>query len=404
MNRLFLLFVGCFLLVGCSVNFTEPPGRRCDDSHACPPEQVCIELRCQSAEELPPDGGSPADGGFDGGADGGMDGGTDGGTDGGMDGGTDAGISVSVNPTSVSIAPNTTYAFTATVSNASNPAVTWSVSEGAAGGSIEASGLYTAPATTGTYHVVATSVADPSRSATATVYVAILPPNIALHLSADRLLGEGVALPADGAPVSSWVDLSGNGRDVGQSEATRQPVFKLSGLNGLPTVAFDGNTSGEGDYLLSAAFASPLPQPLTVFLVYKSPQVDANKTLMDAPSAAGTNRIRLQATTVPLGALQLYATKFTSPGTQKMAGAFYQATAVYDGVNSRLRVNMIEEALNNRDTGPVGMGGLLLGGRQDRLDTSFAQTEIAELLVFARLLTDSERDLVELYLRDRYFP
>src|SRR5262249_60059290 len=48
--------------------------------------------------------------------------------------------------------------------------VFWSVSE-ADGGTVDSSGNYTAPATEGTYHVVAVSVADTSQSATATVTV-----------------------------------------------------------------------------------------------------------------------------------------------------------------------------------------------------------------------------------------
>ena len=50
--------------------------------------------------------------------------------------------------------------FTATVTGALDTVVTWSVKEGATGGSITTAGLYTAPAKAGTYHVVATSKAD----------------------------------------------------------------------------------------------------------------------------------------------------------------------------------------------------------------------------------------------------
>jgi hypothetical protein len=45
------------------------------------------------------------------------------------------------------------------------------VQEGAAGGAITSAGVYTAPATAGNYHVVATSQADSTKSATATVTV-----------------------------------------------------------------------------------------------------------------------------------------------------------------------------------------------------------------------------------------
>jgi hypothetical protein len=49
--------------------------------------------------------------------------------------------------------------------------VTWSVQEGAAGGTITPTGVYTAPENAGTYHVVATSAADISRTAVAAVAV-----------------------------------------------------------------------------------------------------------------------------------------------------------------------------------------------------------------------------------------
>ncbi len=47
--------------------------------------------------------------------------------------------------------------FLATVKGVANTTVTWSVQEGTTGGSITSSGVYTAPNTLGTYHVVATS-------------------------------------------------------------------------------------------------------------------------------------------------------------------------------------------------------------------------------------------------------
>jgi hypothetical protein len=61
--------------------------------------------------------------------------------------------------------------FTAAVTGTSNTGVTWSVKEGSTGGSITSSGVYTAPSVAGTYHVVATSNADPTQSAIALVIV-----------------------------------------------------------------------------------------------------------------------------------------------------------------------------------------------------------------------------------------
>jgi hypothetical protein len=89
---------------------------------------------------------------------------------GGGGGGTPA-PTVSLTPSSTSLAPQANQNFAITVSSGSVPAVTWSVQEGAPGGSITPAGLYTAPANAGTYHVVATGQANPSLSLTATVTV-----------------------------------------------------------------------------------------------------------------------------------------------------------------------------------------------------------------------------------------
>lgn len=81
-------------------------------------------------------------------------------------------ISVSVAPTSGSVYGCQTLQLTATVQNATNPAVTWSVQE-AGGGTVDATGLYHAPAVTGssTFHVVATSAQDGTKSTTVPVTV-----------------------------------------------------------------------------------------------------------------------------------------------------------------------------------------------------------------------------------------
>jgi hypothetical protein len=83
--------------------------------------------------------------------------------------GSNAVVTVSPNPATVSI--NSATNFSAQVSNASNQAVTWSVVEGTAGGTIDANGHYVAPATPGTYHVKAVSQYDTDKSVVVTVMV-----------------------------------------------------------------------------------------------------------------------------------------------------------------------------------------------------------------------------------------
>ena len=72
-------------------------------------------------------------------------------------------VTVTVAPLTASLAPNGTQQFTATVTGASNTAVTWTAS----GGTITAAGVFTAPASGGNYVIRATSAADPQSSGTA---------------------------------------------------------------------------------------------------------------------------------------------------------------------------------------------------------------------------------------------
>ncbi len=79
-------------------------------------------------------------------------------------------VAISISPTTANLVAGTGFSFTATVSNTTNTGVTWSVQEGATAGTITAAGYFT-PAKAGTFHVVATSQADSSKTAVATVTV-----------------------------------------------------------------------------------------------------------------------------------------------------------------------------------------------------------------------------------------
>ena len=76
-------------------------------------------------------------------------------------------VVITIEPSSVTVAKGGTAQFTATVTGASDTSVTWS----AGGGSITQDGVYTAGSASGSFTVTATSVADPSVSAEATVNI-----------------------------------------------------------------------------------------------------------------------------------------------------------------------------------------------------------------------------------------
>lgn len=92
-------------------------------------------------------------------------------------------VTVSISPTSADVLTGQAQDFAATVTGGGDTDVTWSVEEGSSagkvinrgaqahGGTVAITGVYVAGDMPGTYHVVATSKADPSKSATAEVLV-----------------------------------------------------------------------------------------------------------------------------------------------------------------------------------------------------------------------------------------
>jgi Domain of unknown function (DUF1929)/Kelch motif/Bacterial Ig-like domain (group 2) len=126
-------------------------------------------------------------------------------------------VEVAVTPTAASVAPGGTLQLSAQVTGDVDTAVRWSVEE-RNGGSVDATGVYAAPQTTGTFHVIATSHADPSRSATATVtvrpgavQVVVRPAAVTLRVNGTRRLTAQVSGNPDTAVLWSVSERNSGG-------------------------------------------------------------------------------------------------------------------------------------------------------------------------------------------------
>jgi len=135
-------------------------------------------------------------------------------------------IVISISPLTANLSQGGTQSFTA------NVAVNWSVQEGAAGGSITSIGVYTAPNKSGTFHVIATSQADTTQSATATVIVAAIA--IALNQTAVTIdVGDQFAFVASVTGTAntavSWVIQEGpSGGSI-----TSSGIYTAPGTDGV---------------------------------------------------------------------------------------------------------------------------------------------------------------------------
>ncbi len=192
-------------------------------------------------------------------------------------------VQVSMSPLSATVQPGHTQPFTATVTGSSNTSVTWT----ATGGAISSSGVYTAGQTTGNFSVTATSVADPSRSATASVridstsslppvprqfdgaYVVVQSPVSGMHFTAPATI-RIYADPFDSNapdPDALTVNFLMNGQSIGTftGSGSQNGYFALTANNvaaGIYSITAQITTAGHG--VVTSA-------PVTVFVDNPAP-------------------------------------------------------------------------------------------------------------------------------------
>ncbi len=146
-------------------------------------------------------------------------------------------VTIAISPAIAQATAGDSIQFSAVLSGTSNQVVDWRVAEGASGGTITASGLYTTPATEGTYHIVGTSQASSSVVATAGVTVQPRPAIASFTVSPNSIsLGGQAALQATFSGGSGTLDngagtiFTGNAVQVTPSATT---IYTLSVANVL---------------------------------------------------------------------------------------------------------------------------------------------------------------------------
>jgi len=166
-------------------------------------------------------------------------------------------VAVAVAPKTASVSIAGTTPFSATVSNTTDTAVSWSVQE-AGGGTISAGGVYTAPAVTGTYHVMATSHADPTKNDTATVTVvamAVAPAAWTMLPGTTRVFG---ITPAGSTPTWSVVEAAGG--TVDQTGLYTAPL--LTGTYHVKALLPGGTFATAAVTVSSFSGLAPVPNPI----------------------------------------------------------------------------------------------------------------------------------------------
>jgi hypothetical protein len=238
-------------------------------------------------------------------------------------------VSVTLTPASVTLGQSQTQVFAASDANTSNTAVTWTISP--AIGSISASGLYTAPASisaTQTVTVKATSVADPTKAATATisltppVSVSLTPASVTLGQSQTQAFTASVANSLNTAVTWSINPAVGTISATGIYSAP-------STISVAQTVTVKATSVADPTKAMMAT-VSLLPLPAPVFSpapgTYTTPQ-----SVKLSDTAAGARIYYTLDGSLPSTSSMLYSVPINISNTTNV-----QAIAVANGVSSPL--------------------------------------------------------------------
>lgn len=201
--------------------------------------------------------------------------------------------------------------------------------------------------------------------------------------------GDSITPVADGTQFGTWPDSSGNGRDLTQSTGANQPkYYSTAGPNSLPIVRF---TASDSSRLASVPFT--LNQPIEIFIVLKDNGTSSGFEFHD-----GNSNDSLVAY-YPGGVYRLYA---GANGPVMGAGLgttnFHLLTEKFNGASSELWDAGVSQATG--DVGGNNAGGFTIGSRHD--GAAPCSFDCAEIVIYNRVLTTTEREMIEKYLGDKY--
>ena len=204
----------------------------------------------------------------------------------------------------------------------------------------------------------------------------------------------------DGDPVETWPDASGLDRDAVQGITAEQPTFIAEGLNGLPSLRFD---DGNAQSLLLHAntFLDESSNPFTAVEVFVVVRTDDLVSSHNGLWEIGTH-------TVPTHYPDTDGYIYDDFGSSTSRGPISTTQAldqfhVYNVSSSsgqwtaRIAGTVVED-----DTG-ANVVAFAAAPKLGVSGSDYFSGEIAEVVVYSRVLSEAERAFVNAYLSAKYF-
>jgi alpha-tubulin suppressor-like RCC1 family protein len=224
--------------------------------------------------------------------------------------------------------------------------------------------------------------------------VPALIPGLRLHLKAD----EDVSLDGSGK-VTSWMSQESSGIAATQTNATHRPLLVANAMNGNPVLRFNGSNN----YMTLPYFMSDMTEG-EMFVVMRSVHPNTNNCLFSYFTSGADTRIPYGATQVRDGFGAGTAFAFSRDGGDVTAPLIYNSSVAGGSWRSRLNGRLLYVAASSVNFANAQFQPLIGADRSGSYYgfANWFNGDLAEVLIYQRALSDTERDAVGAYLKNKY--
>ena len=233
--------------------------------------------------------------------------------------------------------------------------------------------------------------------------------SVALWLKA----GTGITADSNGK-VSAWADQSGNGISLTQATYAKQPVLVPRAINGESVIRFNQN------YLASSALSTAIDGNYTMLFVLKLSGTNYNAnydTFFSASEATTDDSIKggtfalqnrssngyIQMAT--RGSLNGNTSNFPIAARASALAGYVTLAVKHSGNTLTVYMNGTQAYTITAATDVPNVKNIVRYclGANSQTSTYYGDHDLAELIIYSKVLTDIERQQTELYFTEKYF-
>lgn len=203
----------------------------------------------------------------------------------------------------------------------------------------------------------------------------------------------------DGDSITTWSDESGNSNDATQSTAANKPTYQTNEVNSKPAVRFDGSND---DFVLdNQLFTS---DDFTIFTVIKGGSQN-NKGIITQWASGSSGRMGLTVSDLSDNKLNLFHVTGSAYNGYSNSVVFNStwtitATTCSNGTISHWINSSSDGSTSTTSFAPAATSTYI--GSYGPVGGAWFSGDIAELIVYNKVLTSDERENVENYLNNKY--